>query len=418
MGFPSYATIATLCGPAVKVIAGEHTIGLAIFATHPIQYQVPWFRALAAQVELEARVYYAMLPDAVEQGRGFGIQFKWDLPLLDGYFWQLLQNRSPRPSLDNFHGCDVRNIVNLLRQSRPKAALITGWNSLYLLQALLACYRLGIPTLVRGDSNVLAFRGVLRGWVQRQLIRRFSAFLAVGKLNRQLYEQAGMTPESIFLCPHFVDNEGFSAQAGQLLTQRSALRHHWNILDDEVCFLFVGKLIPKKRVMDFLAGIDLARRAGAKVTGLVVGTGEQMEAVRAFVGARRVPVTLAGFLNQSEVARAYAAADCLVLPSDFGETWGLVVNEAMACGLPAIVSDQVGCGPDLVTENETGWVFPMGDVAALGGCMTHSAADAPRLAAMGFVAQKRVLHDYSISRAVDGTMQAITWLMAGSRGAA
>ena len=120
-----------------------------------------------------------------------------------------------------------------------------------------------------------------------------------------------------------------------------------------------------------------------------------------------LPVTFAGFLNQSEIPKAYVAADCLVLPSDSGETWGLVVNEAMACGIPAIVSDHVGCGPDLVIEGETGGVFPLGDIDALAHKIAHFASDADRLKAMGKEAQRRVMTYYSVDRAVEGTLAAI-----------
>jgi glycosyltransferase involved in cell wall biosynthesis len=127
-------------------------------------------------------------------------------------------------------------------------------------------------------------------------------------------------------------------------------------------------------------------------------------------------VTFTGFLNQSEIARAYVAADLLVLPSDAGETWGLVVNEAMACGRPAIVSDLVGCGPDLVVEGETGWRFPCGNVEALAAALARAAADAPRLVAMGAAAQRRVLSAYSVERAVAGTLAACEHVLRARRG--
>jgi glycosyltransferase involved in cell wall biosynthesis len=122
-----------------------------------------------------------------------------------------------------------------------------------------------------------------------------------------------------------------------------------------------------------------------------------------------LPVTFAGFLNQGEIAAAYVAADALVLPSDFGETWGLVVNEAMACGRPAIVSDRVGCGPDLVTPGETGECFAFGDTAALASLLLAGAADPSRLRFMGKAARERVLTKYTAARAVEGTLRAIDW---------
>src|SRR5262249_3744220 len=151
-------------------------------------------------------------------------------------------------------------------------------------------------------------------------------------------------------CPYFVDNERFAATADRLGPARAALRARWSIPTDATAFLFCGKLVAKKRPLDLLNALGTAAASGAHVHALVVGDGELMGEVRALAASQRIPATMCGFLNQSEIAQAYVAADCLVLPSDSGETWGLVVNEAMACGLPAIVSDRVGCGPDLVVD--------------------------------------------------------------------
>ena len=388
---------------------------LAVFATHSVQYQVPWFRALAAEPDLDIKVYYAMVADPTQQGIGFGVQFEWDVPLLDGYPWQLLENRAPSPSLGSFWGCRVRNLHGVLRSDPPDAALITGWHSSYLLQALWSCRRLGIPTLVRGDSNVLAPRGMLKTWLQRRLIHRFSAFLAVGELNRRLYEQAGIRPERIFFCPHFIDNERFSAQAEKCRPRRAVLRERWGIPEDATCFLFSGKLTPKKRVMDFVAAVAGAATQNPAIHGLIVGSGEMIVQAQTRITNLEAPITLTGFLNQGEIAAAYEVADCLVLPSDYGETWGLVVNEAMACGRPAVVSDRVGCGPDLVEPGVTGEVFPFGDAAALAEALRSLAADPQRLESMGRSARVRVMEEYSVEKAVEGTVAAVDYLLGCSR---
>ena len=122
-----------------------------------------------------------------------------------------------------------------------------------------------------------------------------------------------------------------------------------------------------------------------------------------------MPVSIDGFLNQTEMPNAYAAADCLVLPSDFGETWGLVVNEAMVCGLPAIVSDRVGCGPDLVQDGVTGAIFPFGDVNELARRMIEMAADREKRESMGEQAVIRV-REYTVERAAEGTMAAFNFV--------
>jgi len=138
---------------------------------------------------------------------------------------------------------------------------------------------------------------------------------------------------------------------------------------------------------------------------LIVGDGALREMIQAKAdclrgSVGRTCVTLTGFLNQSEMPKAYAAADCLVLPSDAGETWGLVVNEAMASGLPAIVSDHVGCGADLIERQTTGNIFPMGDCEQLAVIMA-AWADPVRCKSVRESVQNRVSR-YSVARAADG----------------
>ena len=110
--------------------------------------------------------------------------------------------------------------------------------------------------------------------------------------------------------------------------------------------------------MDFVCAIEQAVRRNPRIQGLMVGDGPLRAGCENLVRERSVPIRFTGFLNQSQITKAYVASDALVLPSDGGETWGLVVNEAMACARPCIVSDRVGCGPDLVIPQETGSIFP------------------------------------------------------------
>jgi glycosyltransferase involved in cell wall biosynthesis len=383
-----------------------------VFATHPIQYQVPWFRALAARPELEVRVFFGMLPDAAQQGVGFGVDFQWDVPLFDGYAWQVLRNRARRPSLESFGGCDTPGVARSLRDWIPDVALLTGWHSKMLIQAWWACVQLDVPRIARGESNAMPRRARWKDALHRIWLRGFAQFLVVGKANRDFYHRAGIADARLHSCPYFVDNQRFAASAAELRLRRVELRRSWSIPEAVTCFLFCGKLIAKKHPLDLLTALQRARGAGARAHALVVGDGELMGRARAYADRERLPITFAGFLNQTETVRAYVAADCLVLPSDTGETWGLVVNEAMACGLPAIVSDQVGCGPDLVTEGVTGSVFPMGDVDALAQRLIAFSRDPSRLRTMGDQARTRVCTQHSVEQAVAGTLAAIDAAMA------
>jgi glycosyltransferase involved in cell wall biosynthesis len=387
-------------------------IRVAVFATHPIQYQAPWFQALAARPELALKVFFGQVPDASQQGVGFGVGFHWDIPMLEGYESEVLENVASEPSLAAFGGCDTPQVARRLRDWKPDLAILTGWQSKMLVQVWWACVRLGVPRIVRGESNAMPDRAPWKRAAHRVWLRGFDRFLAIGKANRDFYRRAGIPEARIDACPYFVDNRRFAAAATPLRERRNELRAGWSIPEHATCFLFCGKLIAKKHPIDLLRALQRAVAAGAPVHVLVVGDGELMAQARALAERQRLPVTFAGFLNQTEIVAAYVAADCLVLPSDAGETWGLVVNEAMACGIPAIVSNQVGCGPDLVSDGVTGATFPMGDVGALAKRLIELSGNPSVLREMGAAACERVTSHYSVEHAVEGTLAAIDVLMA------
>lgn len=379
---------------------------IAIVATHPIQYQAPWFRAIAAQPGIELKVYFAMSPDADQQGIGFGASFQWDIPLRDGYASEVLPNARRRPRLDGFWASSTPGIRGVLERARPDAVLVTGWNALPLLQATWACKRLDIPVIVRGDSNDMQPRPPWARWRHRVLLAQFDAFMAVGLANRAFYLRNGVGEANIFWAPHFVDNARFRAQCEAARLRRAKLRAGWSVPEDAVCFSFVGKIESKKHLPDLIAAVARAAAQGPRIHLLVVGSGEQLAHSRELAAQLEAPVTFAGFLNQTQLGAAYAVTDCLVLPSDYGETWGLVVNEAMACGIPALVSDRVGCAPDLVEEGQTGGRFAFGEVEAMAVAIRSLASQPGKLREMGARAQDRV-SGYSVERAVVGTLEAL-----------
>lgn len=389
-------------------------VNLAVVATHPIQYQIPWFCELAARSEVRLKVLYAHLPEPRQQGAGFDRPFQWDIPMLQGYAWEKLPNARSDPDLSRFFGSSTPAVADVFGRERPDAVLLTGWNALPLLQALWAAIRNGIPRVVRGESNALRRRPAAVRTAHRLLLSRFDAFLAIGKANKEFYRQYRVPESRVFDCPYFIDNARFASSARALAPSRHSIRAAWGIPEQATCFLFAGKIQPKKRILDLLHALRLvAPDAGAHHL-LVVGTGEQMEEARALAVRERIAATFAGFLNQTEMPKAYVAADCLVLPSDYGETWGLVVNEAMACGLPAVVSDRVGCGPDLVEDGVTGRIFPFGEVAALAGVIRSLADQPARLVEMGRRASDRITR-YSVDAAVAGTLDAVRYVTRRSR---
>lgn len=364
---------------------------LALIETHPIQYKAPLFRKLAADPRLDLKVFFAMVPDAAQQGAGFGVAFEWDAPLLAGYPHEVLANRAKRPSVTAFAGCDTPGIYGRLRALRPDAVLVNGWVAKTCLQALWACKRLGIPCLVRGEANLLRPRAAWKHALHGLLLRQYAGWLAIGSANREFYRFHRCPEARIFWAPYAVDNDFFAAQAAARAGKRNELRAAFGLPPEAVVFLFAGKLEDKKRPLDLLEAVArLPADLKSRVHVLVAGDGPLRGACERLAGARGWPVSFAGFLNQSRLPDAYAAADVLVLPSDAGETWGLVVNEAMASGRPAVVSRAAGCCADLVVENETGRSFECGDVAALADVLAGYARDPAAAARHGAAAAERV----------------------------
>jgi glycosyltransferase involved in cell wall biosynthesis len=191
----------------------------------------------------------------------------------------------------------------------------------------------------------------------------FDGYLSVGKRTHEYLRYFGVSDSRIWDAPHCVDNEFFVRAATSYHTRagRAVARASWGLGLDEFVILFVGKLEVNKRPLDL---IRAAARMEPRPQLLMVGAGEMEGECRAEAQRLAVSIAWAGFVNQSELGRAYGAADCLALPS-CGESWGLVVNEALASGLPCVASDRVGCIPDLITAGETGEVFLAGDVLAL-----------------------------------------------------
>jgi glycosyltransferase involved in cell wall biosynthesis len=381
-------------------IDGNVTVG--VVTTHPIQYQVPLFRELDARDDIDVVVYYGRIPDRKEQGKGFGTSFEWDLPLLQGYSWAVSE-RQPRqtsgkevPTFDGF--ADAYCNVDVM--------LIHGWNTGYMRRAWWKGIREDVPLLVRGESNSKKPRPWYVRVLHRFCLWPFDRYLYIGQSNKQFYKQAGVSAEALYPALYCVENERFDEDWCSRKEDRSALRTEMGIEDSAVCFLFCGKFIDKKRPTDVVGGFVRAWRGSDRPMHLLMVGDGALRSEAEDLAPPEAPVTFTGFLNQTEIGDAYAAADMLVLPSDYGETWGLVVNEGMVFELPAIVSDRVGCGPDLIDEGETGHTVSFRNVKALASTMTNVAGYPDRVREMGRKARDRVMSEYTIENAADGITKA------------
>src|SRR3954451_8994846 len=365
---------------------------LAIVATHPIQYHVPLWQMLARDGQVPFEVWYLSRHASVEsRDREFGKNFKWDIDMLGGYPHRFLEAPAGATPNTPFRLRSLESLPDLFRKANTRAVWVQGWQVAGYWQAVWAAKKLGLQVWLRGESNNLApvpfWKQPIKKLLLGQLFQRVDHFLCIGTANRELYRSYGVPDAKLHMAPYAVDNERFAEQAAKLTGHRLQIRRQWNIPEDAFCVLFCGKFVPKKRPMDLIKAAQLLitdnpiTNSGPKAIHLLfVGSGELGNEMRnacnvvfdaeasnssLVTSHSSLPkASFAGFLNQTEISKAYIAADVLVLPSDYSETWGLVVNEAMASGLPCIVSDQCGCAEDLGRDGAN-QVFGCGETAEL-----------------------------------------------------
>ena len=335
----------------------------------------------------------------------FGRIIRYDVPLLEGYTHRFLRNVAPHPGLSSL-GLVNPAVLRLLMTAEFDAIVVHGYSYVTSLLALLGPRR-RTRVLLRGESHLLPRRSPAKELgkqlVLRALFRRIDHFLPIGSLNHEYYASYGVRPERMTLAPYSVDNGLFASGSAEARRDPSAVRRGLGLPERIPLFLFSAKLIAKKRPFDALRAF--ARVRERVPCGLVyVGDGELAADLD-----REIPglgmggdVHRLGFRNQSELPAVYGACDALLLPSDC-EPWGLVVNEAMACGMAVIVSDHVGAGPDLA---EPECIHRVGDLEQLSTIMLRLAADPGELERAKARASARIRR-WGLDETADGFLRGV-----------
>ncbi|MGD0119653.1 MAG: glycosyltransferase family 4 protein [Candidatus Binatus sp.] len=346
---------------------------VACLVSHPIQYQAPLFRYLAARPGIDLTVFFLSdLSVRAYPDSGFGVNVKWDVPLLDGYRHEFLPRVGSGSGL-SFWRPWTFGLRARLRRGRFDALWVHGYAHRGCLAGIAAAKSLGIPVMLRGESNLLSETDdALKLGVKRiaipALLRTIDATLAIGRLNREYYLHYGVGADRIFAMPYAVDNEFFRSAADRARAEREALRVDLRLQPGRPVILFASKMQPHKRAGDLLeAYARLSSDGIAEPAPYLIFAGDGEDRTQLEHRARALKwdsIRFIGFRNQSELPALYDLCDVFVLPSE-REPWGLVVNEAMNAGKPVIVSDRVGAGPDLVDDGLNGFIYPTRDVAAL-----------------------------------------------------
>lgn len=334
---------------------------LAIITTHPIQYNAPWFKMLAQENRLQLRVFYTWGESVLQQkyDPGFKRNIQWDIPLLEGYDYEFVENVATHPGSHHYKGIDNPVLIQRIQDWGAEAILIFGWN----FKSHMACIRFfhhKIPVLFRGDSTLLdeagfSVKGWIRKWVLRWVYRHIDAALYTGVANKAYFKKYGLKAHQLIFTPHAVDNERFSRQDDAVVQRAVQFRQQLGITEQAPVVLFAGKLEPKKNPFYLL---QLARvLSDLPFQFVLVGNGVLETELK--TAAQQLPnVHFLEFQNQQDMPAIYQMATFFVLPSvGPGETWGLAINEAMSAGCAVLASNRCGAAQDLLIEGKTGWII-------------------------------------------------------------
>jgi glycosyltransferase involved in cell wall biosynthesis len=337
---------------------------LAIVTSHPIQYNAPLFRLLTERGKIKLRVFYTW--GQTEQGfvydPDFKKAFKWDIPLLEGYEKEFVENISKEQGAGHFKGIKNKDLIQRIDAYDPEALLVFGWSFQSHLQVL-RHYAGRKKILFRGDSTLLdeqegisarkVFRRLFLKWVYRSV--DYALYTGIG--NKNYYKAHGLNESQLVYAPHAIENDRFADGDGSSQLKANEWRKALGISSVDLVFLFAGKLEPKKDPGLLIECFMLL--SVAEIRLIIVGNGVLEYELKQKAGTDKRIIFL-DFQNQQQMPVVYRLGDVFVLPSKGpGETWGLSVNEAMASKRAVIVSNKCGCAEDLVKGN--GIVFEAGN---------------------------------------------------------
>jgi len=398
----------------------ENRYRVLFVASHPVQYAAPLFRQMARHRQLDIQVAYCSLQGA-EAGTDpeFGVEVKWDVPLLDGYRWMKVPNWSLRPGLARFFGLVNPGLWKLIGSGRFDAVVIyTGYMYLTFWIALVAAKFYGVALLFGTDAHGLdprdgkRWKRALKQLVWPTLFALADVVIVPSSRSLAMMRDLGIAEgRRLTLTPYVVDNGWWTEQAQKV--DRRAVRAAWGVPEEAPVVLYCGKLQPWKRPFDLLYAFARADVPGAHL--VYAGDGplrSEAESLASSLGVGE-RVRFIGFANQSQLPAVYRASDLLVLPSEY-EAFGVVVNEAMLCGCAAIVSDRVGAGYDLVEADHTGYIFPCANVDSLTEILHRVLPDREKLAEMGKAARSR-METWSPRENIEALISAVRTSTTGRR---
>jgi len=367
-------------------------------------YRIPLFNAIAKDSGISSHIIFLSETDpSLRQWPIYKEEMQFSYQVLPSW----------RKRLGKFNVLLNRGVGGALSHSSPDVILCGGYNYLASWQALRWARSHRIPFLLWSESNLQDARSghAPVELLKSEFLRNCNGFVVPGKSARRYLLAHRIDEADIFFAPNAVDNDLFDTEALAARQNEDECRQDLGLPDRY--FLFAGRLVREKGVCELLAAYEaldaqLRRRIGLVFAGDGIYRRQLEEQASSIVPG---VIKFAGFVQREQLAKYYAFAEMLVLPT-YTDTWGLVVNEAMACGLPVIVSRTAGCAEDLVKEGWNGLLVSPRDVAGLALAM-ESLAERADLSDFGAHGKQKIA-EYSAQEWSASTGRVVR-KMAGTR---
>jgi glycosyltransferase involved in cell wall biosynthesis len=396
-------------------------IRMALVAGSPVHYRAPLYRSLAGDPRIEFTAIFASSSGIRPGDQGYGRPVAFDIDPLGGYESKFLQ-RAEKNELSSYSVLAFTDpdVVGEILRGDYEVVWLHGYHAVtFLLAAATQVFRRR-PLLISEIATLLNPRSIHVRVAKRilfEVLFRRAQGLYSGEQNRHWFKSLGFDETRLSFVPNCVDNARFRQEAERYAPTRERLKRDLGIASDGPVILMVGRLVAKKQPLFLLEAFRRVRRE-ASCSLVFAGSGALESEVRREVEASRVPdVVFAGFLNQSQISRAYACADVLVLPSLYDETWGLVCNEAMNFGLPVVVTDKAGAANDLVCDGVNGFVVSAEEPHELSDRLRQLVLD-PTLRQRLGVAAPASVERFSYDVAARGVLSAVERAVGHERWAA
>jgi glycosyltransferase involved in cell wall biosynthesis len=356
----------------------------------PTSYRAPLFDIIAARADIDLLIAYAAQTVA---GRTWEVDIRHPHVFLSGF-------RLPGALKVLRHEYPITpGIVGILERNRPDVVVVSGWSTFGAQAAIIWCRVRRVPYVLVVESHDYvprrAWRRVVKNLVVPRIVRSAAGVLVTGSLVRASMIARGAGDKQIQIFANTIDVADFKSRADALAAKRSELRTFLGIRNHDVAVVCVARLVEDK-ALDTL--IRAAAAAGPPVVAVLVGEGAEQQRLEELASHLGVRVVFTGVVDWNRIIEIYVASDVFALVSRH-ETWGVVVNEAAACGLPLVLSDHVGAAHDLLEVGQNGLLVPPDDVSATARALRELAADETMRLRFG-QRSRQIMEEWGYARSV------------------